>query len=123
MVDNVLVDPGTTIPIATRDLGGVQHQVVVPRGAALADGSGTITSGGTSQTVFAANTSRTYLLVQNISDTAMYVNFGGVATAGAGSFLLPASGGSLVMDSAFVSTESVTIFCATTGKAFTAKQA
>lgn len=89
----------------------------------VTDGSGTITTGGVDQTVFAANSSRCYLFFQNLSDTVMYLNFGAAATAGAGSVQVAASGGAFVMEGTFISGQAIHVFCATTGKAFTAKQA
>lgn len=85
------------------------------------DGSTTITTGGTSQTVFAANNNRRYLEIQNISDTTMYVNFGAAAVADSNSFKLVA-GAVYVNASNYCPQGIVTIICATTGKAFVAKQ-
>lgn len=85
------------------------------------DGSGTITTGGTSQTVFAANGSRRYLEIQNISDTTMYINFGAVAVVDSNSFKILA-GGEYINVSNWVPQTSVTIICATTGKKFVAKE-
>lgn len=86
------------------------------------DRSGTITLGGTAQTIAAANGSRDYIIVQNVSDTAMWLNIGAVATAGNGSFLLAANGGSFVAEATKIPTGYVSILCATTGKAYTAKE-
>jgi hypothetical protein len=86
------------------------------------DRSGTITLGGTAQTIAAVNGARTYLLVQNVSDTAMWVNLGATATAGAGSILLSANGGSFVAEASAIPLGHVSILCATTGKAYTAKE-
>jgi hypothetical protein len=83
-------------------------------------GAQTITAGGAAQTVFAANTSRVYLFIVNTSDTIMYLDVTGAAATTA-SIPLAASGGfyePLVAPSALIS-----ILCATTGKAFVAKQA
>jgi len=96
---------------------------VQPGKGSFTDGSTTITTGGTSQQVFAANAARRFLLVQNISDTKMFLNFGSAATTGAGSILLAPNGGSVVMDAGFVTDQTVNILCATAGKAFTAKEA
>lgn len=80
----------------------------------------TITTGGASQAVFAANSNRRYLLIQNQSDTDMYINFGAVAAAGTTSVkIIP---GSSYQDNQNPPTTTVTIVCATTGKAFAAKQ-
>lgn len=89
--------------------------------SSLIDGSGTITTGGTAQTVFAANGSRRYLYVQNNSTAALWINFTTAATTSQPSLEIVA-GNSFVMDSSFVSTEAVSIIGATTGQTFTAKQ-
>lgn len=81
----------------------------------------TITAGGTSQTVFAANPNRRWLLIQNQSDEAMYLNFGAAAAAGTTSIKLDA-GGAYECPANYCPTTTVTIVSATTGKAFFAKQ-
>lgn len=87
----------------------------------LADGSGSITTGGTAQTVFAANTNRRYLYIQNNSTAALWINFTTTATTSQPSIQI-AAGADFVMDGSFVSTELVSIVGATTGQTFTAKQ-
>lgn len=92
---------------------------------ALEDGSGTITTGGTAQTVFPANTGRQYLLIQNVSDEDQWVNFGIAAVASQPSIKI-AAGNALEFSAAgtgVVPTALVSIIGATTGKAFTAKEA
>lgn len=84
----------------------------------LADGSGTCT--GSTQAVFAANASRRYLLIQNISDTAIYVNFGADADTDSHSVKL-AAGDTLVFETGFVPTSAVNIL-GTATKKFVAKQ-
>lgn len=86
------------------------------------DHSGTIDGAGQSQEVMAANGDRETLLVQNISDTDMWLNFGDDASADAGSILLPANGGSYESPPGACSSQSVHLICATVGKAFTAKE-
>lgn len=123
MADNVSIDPGTTTPIATRDLAGIQHQVQVGRGAAFIDRSSTVTTGGTAQQIAAANTTRTYLLIQNVSTASLWVNVGVVAVQNQPSILLPANGGSVVWEDNFIPTGAVSLIGATTGQAFTCKEA
>lgn len=118
--------PAAGVIIETEDQGGgVQRQVVQPRPQAgtLTDGSSDITAGGTSEQVFASNTSRVYLLVQNVSDTDMWVNFGTAAVQDQPSILLKAGGGAFSAEGNFVPSGSVNIICATTGKPYTAKEA
>lgn len=90
-----------------------------PTSAALVDHSGTIAVGGTSQTLSAAK-SRHYFFVQNLSTTNLYINFTSAASAGSGSILLLPNA-SFVQEGSLVSSELITIFGATTGQAFTAK--
>lgn len=85
------------------------------------DGSTTITAGGTSQVVFAANSNRRYFEFQNISDTDMYINFGAAAVADSNSFKI-AAGGGYVNASNYCPKGSITVICATTGKKFVSKQ-
>jgi len=87
----------------------------------LTDGSGTITTANTSQQVFAANSNRRYLLLQNISSATLWFNFTSAATTAQPSLQLP-SGASFVMEGSFVSTEAVNIIGGTAGQAFVAKQ-
>jgi hypothetical protein len=94
-------------------------------GGALVDGSAAITTGGTSEEVFPANKSRQYLLIQNQSDTAMYVNFGVAAVVTQPSIRIDA-GGALEFgagNTGVVPTVAVNIICATTGKVYVAKEA
>ena len=89
---------------------------------ALTDVSGTITTGGTSQVLQAAQTTRKYIMIQNISSGNLYLNFTSAATTGEGSYeLLP--NGVFTMEGNFVSNEAINIIGATSGQAFTAKVA
>lgn len=85
------------------------------------DRSGTITSGGAAQTAAAANTTRSYLLIQNVSDTDMWVNFGVTAVANQPSILIVA-GGSYENPPHWCPTGLISVIGATTGKAFTIKE-
>jgi hypothetical protein len=90
-----------------------------------AAGTLAITSGGTSQEVFAANASRKALLIINISSEVLWVAFGGAATAdtpsiplqpnNAGVLDFPNPGGGIV-------TQQIQIIGATTGSKFVALQ-
>jgi hypothetical protein len=96
--------PGTTNAVA-----------VQPIALTATDKSGTITTGGTAQNAIAANSNRKGWMIQNISDTDMYINEAGTATTG--KFLLK-SGASAVSQGNAVTTGAISILCATTGKAF-----
>lgn len=124
-------DPGVLLVGVAED-DGTLKQVIVdadgnvvvsvrPRRGSLIDNSDAITTGGTHQSVCGANPDRAYFLFQNISDTAMWINFGVNAVADQPSILIPA-GGAFVMEGSFVSTETVDVMCATTGKKFVSKE-
>ena len=83
-------------------------------------GVSTITAGGTSQSVFASVT-RNYILIQNLSDTDMYLGIGFTPSVGGG-ILLKSGGGGYTAEGEFVPAGSVNIICATTGKSFVALQ-
>lgn len=134
-LDAAAAGAGTAVPAKALQVGGsdgtdlrtiatdtLGRQIVTTTGT-LTDGSGTIATGGTAQTVFAANANRRYLLVQNNSSGALWVNFTTTAVESQPSVQLAANGGSIVMETGFVSTEAISIIGATTGQAFTAKQA
>jgi hypothetical protein len=99
----------------------VPDLVAAPFAGPLTNCSGTITSGGTSQQVAAANPTRRYLLFENVSNADLWVRFGAAAVQNQPSYRL-FSGGSLVMESGFVSTQSVNVIGATTGQAFTCNE-
>lgn len=124
MADNTTIDPmagGDTI--RARDIAGVKSQVFAPEDGTPADGSGSTAVAATSEEVFAANAGRVYLLVQNVSDTNMWVDFGAAAVVGQPSVLLAANGGSIVFDGSFVPTSTVNVVCSASGKAYVAKEA
>jgi hypothetical protein len=95
---------------------------ITPTKGTLTDRSGSIASGGVAQQLAAANTSRQYFLFENVSDTDMWLNFGVTAVAAQPSFRIVPTG-SLVMEDGFVSTQLISVICATTAKEFTAKEA
>jgi hypothetical protein len=94
----------------------------MPRGI-LTDYSGSITTGGASQLAVAANNSRQYLLVQNISDADLWLNFGAAAAADSTSVLLSPKGSYEMVEPGFVSTEAIYVIGATTAKKFVVKAA
>ena len=83
--------------------------------------SGEITVAGTSQNVSEANENRRYFILQNISDTDMYVGVGYTPEVGLG-LLIAKNGGTLTCDS-FVPSEEINVICSTVGKKFTAFEA
>ncbi len=87
----------------------------------VTDRSGSITTGGTAQQLMAANSSRKYLFIQNVSAADLWINFTTTAVADSPSIKL-ASGNAFFMESSFVSTEAISIIGATTGQKWTAKE-
>ena len=100
---------------------GADSSAVIISGT-LIDRSGTITLGGTAQSLAPANANRKYFIFQNISAANLYINFTAAAVASQPSITI-AAGGSYVMESSFVSSEAISVIGATTGQAFTAKEA
>lgn len=93
------------------------------RRGTLTDRSGTITSGGTAQSLAGSNASRKYLLIVNpiTATEPLYVNFTTTAVAGSPSIGLN-PGDSFVMENGFVSTEAISVIAATTSHTYTAKE-
>lgn len=104
------VDPSHPLPVSLSPATGLT----------FTDRSGSITAGGTSQQVAAANTARRYLLFQNHSDTDMWIDFGIAAVANQPSVKVVAGG---YFEPLVPPTEAVHVICATTGKGFTCKEA
>lgn len=111
---------GNQVLLST-DLSGSQRVTTSGSPGTLTDRSGTITLGGTSQTLMAANASRKYLLVQNVSTGDLWFNFGVAAVINQPSIRL-STGDSFVMESNFISTQAINIIGATTGQAFSSKE-
>lgn len=85
------------------------------------DRGGTITAGGTAQQMMAANTARRGFLIQNQSTGDLYIN--GLSTAAANQTSLRIPAGALYETSPHHSgTGAVSIFGATTGQAFYARE-
>ncbi|MDO8614615.1 MAG: hypothetical protein Q7T33_02625 [Dehalococcoidia bacterium] len=122
----IRTDDGNTAPVVTTSpdvAGGHRPDVVtIPVAGSQTDRSSTITTGGTSQQVMAANSSRKYLFFQNVSDTDMWINFGTAAVATQPSIYVKTLTG-YVLEGSFVDTQALNVLCATTGKAYTAKEA
>lgn len=110
------------VTLASTTLSGTTNNVIdSPTTNSLVDKSGTITTGGTSQTLSTAK-SRHYLFIQNQSSANLYINFTTAAVAtGQPSIMIPPQG-SFVQEGLFVSSEQVNIIGATTGQAFAAKE-
>lgn len=81
------------------------------------DRSGTIATGGTAQNVAAANTARRGPDFQNTSDTEMRVTENGTAATATTGFQVLAGGAFRARTN-----RAISVFCATTGKAFAATE-
>ena len=93
------------------------------------DVSGTITAGGTSQTLNAVNSTRAKLIIQNPATILeqgvaarenLYINFTTAAGAANGSIILK-PGQVFILSGAMITGELITVNAATTGHRFTAK--
>ena len=112
-----LID-GVKVPLTGTPTGALNVNLAASTTSATQNASGTITSGGASQQIAAADTSRDYFLLENVSDTDMWVDFGQAATAGQPSFLIKANGGSIELRGLNILKGTITVIGATTGKAF-----
>lgn len=123
----------TYIPIKLRDNGDGTFSyadytnggsvTVAPTTGALTDKSGTITTGGTAQTAAALNASRKYLFIQNPSTAPGSLWFSTVTTAVAASPSIELVPGASYESGLFCPTGAVSIIGATTGQAFTGREA
>lgn len=114
--------PSTSTPLPVTASGTVTADS--NRGSLTAASTQSITTGGTHQQVFASNASRKFLLVQNLSDTDMYLGIGfNPSNTTPDGILLSKSGGGIVFESSYIPTQEIRIVCATAGKAFVALEA
>jgi hypothetical protein len=97
---------------------GLTDQQSVVQGN-LTNRSGTITTANTSQQIIAANTNRRYLLIQNHSDSIIYIAFGVTATTSNGIGLTP-GGGSLIYENGFIPTQAINAICTRSNSDFVA---
>jgi hypothetical protein len=95
---------------------------IKPQGGTLTDRSGTITAGGTAQQLMAANAARIGFAIQNLSTTAdLWINTPGTAAASQPSIkLLP--GAYFEAPAGFGAVGAISVFSATTGVAFSARE-
>lgn len=101
----------------------VQGQQII-----ITDGSGLVATGATSQQVFAADSARAYLFVQNpnatlsgVASESCFVNIGAAASSTAANSYEIANGGSLTFDGNAIPWQAVNITCPTTNHKFVAK--
>lgn len=129
--DNFGADVSETIEISqvvgssqTLSLLDINNNLKKATGS-LVDGSGTIVTANATQEVFGVSNQRKYLLIQNVSDTDMFINLTSAATLGAGSIKIIPNGNYELNPSAgaYITNESVNVICSVAGKEFTAKEA
>ena len=70
----------------------------------------------TSSQILAARANRKYLVIQNLSDTNMNLNFG--AAASASTMLLPANGGGVSFEGTYVPASALNLFCTAASKPY-----
>lgn len=108
-------------PLVTSGGGGAIIEVDYTDASPL-----TITLGGVSQQVFAANPDRTGLIIQNVSDDPLWVDFDVAAVLAPPSLLL-IGGGLGILEfpdpTGRIEKGAINIIGATTGQAFSAKEA
>lgn len=120
-IDNSIATTNTQLTTVNTKLDTISATIGQQRGA-LTDRSGSITTGATSQQLAAALATRKYFIFQNLSTETMWINFGVAAVADQPSIsILPQA--SFVMETFFVSTQTINVISATTGSKFTAKEA
>lgn len=113
---------GDTDPVAVSQGAAGSEAWPVKSSGSLTDRSNTITTGGTAQNAMAANTSRKYARITNpVSATeSLWVNDSGTATAASPSEeLLP---GDQYETGLFAPTNAISVFAATTGHPYVARE-
>lgn len=83
--------------------------------------SGTVTAGGTAQTIAASNSNRRGFWIQNVSTSDIWISSIGTAAASQPSIKIPPNA-LYEMPSHGVSTGAVSLFGAVTGQAFSARE-
>lgn len=96
--------------------------VINTAGAVASDGSGTLATGGSAQTLFGGIVPSNGFLVQNNSSAALWLSDAGNASAGGASIQIAANGGIFATPSGYKPAGAVSIFGATTGQAFAGRQ-
>src|SRR6266567_5198222 len=96
--------------------------VINTAGAVASDGSGTLATGGSAQTLFGGIVPTNGFLVQNNSSAVLWISDVGVASAGGASVQLAANGGIFATASGYKPAGPVSLFGATTGQAFAARR-
>jgi hypothetical protein len=112
----VTANTGLTQPLTDTQLRASPVPIRPRNGAITVTAGSTSSSANTSAQALASNSSRQYLLIQNVSDTDMYFNFGAAATAD--HMFVAKSGGGIVFESGFVPTDAVNVICSVASKKY-----
>ena len=91
-------------------------------GNAASDGSGTLATGGSAQTLFGGAVPTNGFLVQNNSSAALWVSDVGAASNGGASIQIAANGGVFATSSGYKPAGPVSLWGGTTGQAFAARR-
>ena len=96
--------------------------VINAAGAVASDGSGTLATGGSAQTLFGGIVPSNGFLVQNNSSAALWLSDVGTASAGGASIQILANGGIFATPSGYKPAGAVSLFGATTGQVFAGRR-
>jgi len=110
------IDPAEIIPVRV-----VSGSSLAPATAVFANKSGTIATGGLAQVLAAANSARVGLFIQNNSTGDLWISSIGTAAAAQPSLWLP-PGSYYEFPQGGVPATAVSIYGATTGQAFSARE-
>jgi hypothetical protein len=95
--------------------------VINAAGAAASDGSGTVATGGSPQTLFGGTVPANGFLVQNNSSAVLWICDTGVASNGGASVQVAANGGMFATPSGYKPGGAVSLYGGTTGQLFAAR--
>ena len=96
--------------------------VINAAAAAASDGSSTLATGGSAQTLFGGIVPANGFLVQNNSSAALWISDVGTAASSGASLQLAANGGTFATPSGYKPAGAVSLYGATTGQAFAARR-
>jgi hypothetical protein len=96
--------------------------VINTAGGVASDGSGTVATGGSPQTLFGGAVPANGFLVQNNSSAALFVCDTGIASNGGASIQLAANGGLFATPSGYKPAGAVSLYGGTTGQVFAARR-
>ena len=121
------VDDSRSVPIQAFDNGDGTFSLRMSQGDSVSqkvsftDHSGTTSDASVSQQVMPANLNRRYLIIQNVSTGALWINFNTDADEDQPSLKLVADG-SFAMEGSAIVTDSISIIGSAAAQQFTAKE-